>query len=74
MSFTRRPDSGRPRQTSLREDHHIVINARVQLTASSAANQAQVASSLGAPTSSRTTRRHLAEGHLRSRYHYVCCP
>ncbi|GFV28576.1 transposable element Tcb2 transposase [Trichonephila clavipes] len=40
-SFTRRPGSGRPRQTSRREDHHIVRNARVQLTASSAAIQAQ---------------------------------
>ncbi|GFW69671.1 transposable element Tcb2 transposase [Trichonephila clavipes] len=35
------PDSGRPRQTSHREDHHIVRNARVQPTASSAAIQAQ---------------------------------
>ncbi|GFY10806.1 hypothetical protein TNCV_1123281 [Trichonephila clavipes] len=43
MSFTRRPDSGRPRLTSHREDHHIVRNARVQPTASSAAIQAQVA-------------------------------
>ncbi|GFT37585.1 uncharacterized protein TNCV_546171 [Trichonephila clavipes] len=30
MSFTRRSDSGRPRQTSRREDHHIVINACIQ--------------------------------------------
>ncbi|PRD29393.1 UNVERIFIED_CONTAM: hypothetical protein NCL1_29538 [Trichonephila clavipes] len=29
MSFTRRPGSGRPRQTSRREDRHIVRNARV---------------------------------------------
>ncbi|GFY08718.1 transposable element Tcb2 transposase [Trichonephila clavipes] len=41
MSFTRRPGSGRPRQTSRREDHHIVRNARVQPTASSAVIQAQ---------------------------------
>ncbi|GFV42547.1 transposable element Tcb1 transposase [Trichonephila clavipes] len=41
MSFTRRQGSGRPRQTSRREDHHIVRNARVQPTASSAATQAQ---------------------------------
>ncbi|GFX80764.1 transposable element Tcb2 transposase [Trichonephila clavipes] len=41
MSFTRRLGSGRPRQTSHREDRHIVRNARVQPTASSAAIQAQ---------------------------------
>ncbi|GFW93653.1 hypothetical protein TNCV_4541821 [Trichonephila clavipes] len=39
MSFTRRPGSGRPRQTSRREDHHIVKDARVQPTASAAAIQ-----------------------------------
>ncbi|PRD31177.1 UNVERIFIED_CONTAM: hypothetical protein NCL1_24147 [Trichonephila clavipes] len=67
MSFTQRPGSGRPRQTSRREDHHIVRNARVQPTALSAAiQQAQVAPSLGAPVSSRTIRRRLAEGHLGS--------
>ncbi|GFU57009.1 HTH_Tnp_Tc3_2 domain-containing protein [Trichonephila clavipes] len=64
MSFTRRPGSGRPRQTSRREDRHIVKNARVQPTASSATIQAQVAPSLGEPVSSRTIRKHLAEGHL----------
>ncbi|GFX43118.1 transposable element Tcb2 transposase [Trichonephila clavipes] len=67
MPFTRRPGSGRPRQTSCREDHHIVRYARVQPTASSTAIQAQVAPSLGAPVSSRTIRRRLAEGHLGSR-------
>ncbi|GFW88633.1 retrovirus-related Pol polyprotein from transposon RE1 [Trichonephila clavipes] len=41
MSFTRRPGSGRLRQTSHREDRHTVRNARVQATASSAAIQAQ---------------------------------
>ncbi|GFS61089.1 transposable element Tcb2 transposase [Trichonephila clavipes] len=41
MSFTRRPGSGCPLQTSRREDRHIVINARVQPTASSAAIHAQ---------------------------------
>ncbi|GFT29752.1 transposable element Tcb2 transposase [Trichonephila clavipes] len=41
MSFTRRSGSGRPRQTSRREDSHIVRNARVQPTASSAAIQTQ---------------------------------
>ncbi|GFT74092.1 transposable element Tcb2 transposase [Trichonephila clavipes] len=40
MSFTRRPGSGRPRQTSRREDHHIIKNAREQTTASSAVIQA----------------------------------
>ncbi|GFX08748.1 transposable element Tcb2 transposase [Trichonephila clavipes] len=30
MSFTRRPGSGHPRQTSRREDRHIVKNARRQ--------------------------------------------
>ncbi|GFW79389.1 uncharacterized protein TNCV_2477961 [Trichonephila clavipes] len=39
MSFTRRPGSERPRQTSRREDHHIIRNARVQPTASSAASR-----------------------------------
>ncbi|GFY17891.1 transposable element Tcb2 transposase [Trichonephila clavipes] len=47
---TQRPGSGRPRQTNCREDRHI----------------AQVAPSLGAAVSSRTIRRRLAEGHLRS--------
>ncbi|GFW93075.1 transposable element Tcb2 transposase [Trichonephila clavipes] len=67
VSFTRRPDSGHLRQFSQREDHHIVRNARVQPTASSATIQAQVAPSLGAPVSSRTIRRRLAEEHLGSR-------
>ncbi|GFU66039.1 transposable element Tcb2 transposase [Trichonephila clavipes] len=66
MSFTRIRGSGHPRQTSRREDRHIVRNARVQPTASSAAIQAQVASSLGSPVSSRIIRRHLAEGHFGS--------
>ncbi|GFT85076.1 transposable element Tcb2 transposase [Trichonephila clavipes] len=67
MLFTQRPGSGRPRQTSRREDHHIVRIARVQPTASSAAIQAQVAPSPEASVSSRTIRRRLAEGHLGSR-------
>ncbi|GFS63019.1 transposable element Tcb2 transposase [Trichonephila clavipes] len=66
MSFIRRTGSGRPRQTSRREDCHIVRNARVQPTASVAAIQAHVASSLGTPLSSQTIRRRLAEGHLGS--------
>ncbi|GFY06233.1 transposable element Tcb2 transposase [Trichonephila clavipes] len=53
--------------TSHREDRHIVRNSLVQSTASSAAIQAQVTPSLGAPVSSRIIRRRLAEGHLGSR-------
>ncbi|GFV23675.1 HTH_Tnp_Tc3_2 domain-containing protein [Trichonephila clavipes] len=65
MSFTQRPGSGCPRQTSHREDHHVVKKACVQTTVSLAAIQAQVAPSLVAPVSSRTTRRRLlAKGHL----------
>ncbi|GFW75262.1 transposable element Tcb2 transposase [Trichonephila clavipes] len=66
MSFTRRPGSGHPRQTSRREDHFIARNAHVQPSASSAAIQAQVAPSLGAPVSFWTIRRRLPEGHLGS--------
>ncbi|GFS71279.1 uncharacterized protein TNCV_5050281 [Trichonephila clavipes] len=40
MSFTGRTGSGRPRETSHREDHYIVRNARVQPTVSSVAVQA----------------------------------
>ncbi|GFU62832.1 HTH_Tnp_Tc3_2 domain-containing protein [Trichonephila clavipes] len=54
-------------KTSRREDCHIIRNARVQPTASSAAIQAQVAPSLRAPVSSGTIRRRLAEGHSGSR-------
>ncbi|GFT86616.1 transposable element Tcb2 transposase [Trichonephila clavipes] len=64
--LTRRPGSGCPQQISHREDQHTVRNACVQQTASFAAIQAQVASSLGVPVSSRTIRRCLAEGHLGS--------
>ncbi|GFX68239.1 transposable element Tcb2 transposase [Trichonephila clavipes] len=67
MSFTRRPGSGRPRQTIRREDHHILRNVCVQPTASPAALQAQVVPSLGAPVCYRIIRRCLAEGHLGSR-------
>ncbi|GFX00787.1 uncharacterized protein TNCV_4577541 [Trichonephila clavipes] len=41
MSFTRRPGSKRPRQTSRREEHQMVRNARVQPTDLSTAIQAQ---------------------------------
>ncbi|GFX86264.1 transposable element Tcb2 transposase [Trichonephila clavipes] len=57
MPFTRRLGSGRHRQTSHREDPHIVRNARVQPTAS-----------IGTPVFSRTLRRRLAEGLLGSRH------
>ncbi|GFW65891.1 transposable element Tcb2 transposase [Trichonephila clavipes] len=67
MSFTRRPGSECPRQTSRREDRHIVINARVKPSTSSAVIQAQVALSLGILESSRNIQRRLAEGHLGSR-------
>ncbi|GFT19042.1 transposable element Tcb2 transposase [Trichonephila clavipes] len=63
-----------PRQTSCQEDHHIVRNARVQPTASSAAIQAQVEPSLGAPVSSRSIRRLLAEEHLGSRRPLLALP
>ncbi|GFU43206.1 transposable element Tcb2 transposase [Trichonephila clavipes] len=64
MSFTQIPGSRRPRQTIHREDRHIVRNARVHPTASSAAIQAQVAPSIGVSVSSRTVPRCLAEGQL----------
>ncbi|GFU29229.1 transposable element Tcb2 transposase [Trichonephila clavipes] len=67
MSFTGRPGSKRPRQTSRQEDRHIVRNARVKPTASSVAILAKVELSLGAPVSSRTIQRRLAEGHLVTR-------
>ncbi|GFX76028.1 transposable element Tcb2 transposase [Trichonephila clavipes] len=67
MSFKRRPGSGRSQQTSRRKDHHILRNAHVQPTVSSAAIQAQVVPSLGAPVSFRTIRRRLTEGHSGSR-------
>ncbi|GFV18311.1 transposable element Tcb2 transposase [Trichonephila clavipes] len=66
MSFTRRPSSGRTQDSSRREDGHIVRNARVQPTASSATIQEQVAPSSGVHVSSRTIKRRLAEGHLGS--------
>ncbi|GFW59296.1 transposable element Tcb2 transposase [Trichonephila clavipes] len=69
MSFTRKPGSGRPRQTSRREDRHIVRNVHVQPTASSAAIQAQVAPSLGAPYEGAWLKDIWDRG-----AHYVCCP
>ncbi|GFV66418.1 uncharacterized protein TNCV_4898991 [Trichonephila clavipes] len=74
MSFSQTPGSGRPRQTSRREDHHIVRNARVLPTASSDTYQVEVASSLGAPVPSRTIRGHLAKLDIWDRgARYVCC-
>ncbi|GFV70202.1 HTH_Tnp_Tc3_2 domain-containing protein [Trichonephila clavipes] len=67
MSLIRRPGSRRPRQTSCREDHHIIRNTRIQPTALSTTIQAQVAHLIGAPVSSRTIRRRLAEEYLGSR-------
>ncbi|GFV98329.1 transposable element Tcb2 transposase [Trichonephila clavipes] len=67
ISFTQRPGSGRSRQTSCRQDRHIVRNAHVHPTTSSAAVQAQVTPSIGDPVSSRTILRRLAEEHLGSR-------
>ncbi|GFT53099.1 transposable element Tcb2 transposase [Trichonephila clavipes] len=66
-SFSVEYKTGRPRQSSRREDSQIIRNARVHPTASSAAIQAQVAPSLEAPVSSRTTRRRRSEGYLGSR-------
>ncbi|GFX40106.1 transposable element Tcb2 transposase [Trichonephila clavipes] len=68
MSFTERPNSERPRQTSRREDRHIIRNVHVQPTVSSVAIQAQVAPSLEAPVSYRTKRKRLAERYLGYRY------
>ncbi|GFW19302.1 transposable element Tcb2 transposase [Trichonephila clavipes] len=68
MSFIQRPGSGRPCQTSCRENHRIVRNIRVLPTASSVAIHADVAPSLRGPVSSRSKRRRLAEGHLGSRH------
>ncbi|GFS84436.1 transposable element Tcb2 transposase [Trichonephila clavipes] len=53
-SFTGRPCSGHPQQTSHRKDHHIIRNARVQPTASLAAVETQATLSIWAPVSSQT--------------------
>ncbi|GFT91263.1 transposable element Tcb2 transposase [Trichonephila clavipes] len=68
MSFTRKLGSGHPRQTSRRDVRHIVRNARVQPTASTAAILAHVIPLLRALVSSGTIQRRLAEGHLGARY------
>ncbi|GFW17600.1 uncharacterized protein TNCV_2651581 [Trichonephila clavipes] len=74
MSFTRRPGSGRRRQTSRREDHHIVRNSRVQPTASSATIQAQLAPSLGALCLLKPYESACLRDILDRSTHYVCCP
>ncbi|GFT29625.1 transposable element Tcb2 transposase [Trichonephila clavipes] len=66
-SFTRQSGSGRPLQTSHREDHHVIRYASVQPTASLATEQTHAAPSLRAPVTSRTIARRLAEGHPVSR-------
>ncbi|GFT10772.1 uncharacterized protein TNCV_1944321 [Trichonephila clavipes] len=60
MSFTRRPGSGRPSQTSRRVDRHFVRNARVRPPDSSANIQAQGAPLLG----TFSTRGLLATDHV----------
>ncbi|GFV45448.1 transposable element Tcb2 transposase [Trichonephila clavipes] len=62
--FTRGPSLGRPRQTSRRDDLHIIRHARVKLSASFATVQTLAAPSLRAPVSFRTIARRLAEGYL----------
>ncbi|GFX83950.1 uncharacterized protein TNCV_4286701 [Trichonephila clavipes] len=74
MPFTRRPGSGRPRKTSRREYRHIVRNARVQPTDSSAAIQAQVAPSLGAMCLLDPYEGAWLKDIWDRGPHYVCCP
>ncbi|GFT62108.1 uncharacterized protein TNCV_3812641 [Trichonephila clavipes] len=73
-SFTRRPGSGRPRQTSRRENHPIVRNARVQPTASSAAIQAQVVPSIGPRCFLEPYEGTWLKDIWDRGVHYVCCP
>ncbi|GFS74499.1 hypothetical protein TNCV_458431 [Trichonephila clavipes] len=61
MSFKRNQGSRCPRHISRHEDRHIVRNAHVHLTASSATIKVHVAPSLGALVSSRTIRMCLTE-------------
>ncbi|GFW22503.1 transposable element Tcb2 transposase [Trichonephila clavipes] len=72
--YTKTRLTERFRQTSHREDRHIVRNTRVQPTASSAAIQAHVAPLLGASVSSQTIRRCLAEGQLGWRRPFCVLP
>ncbi|GFU56273.1 transposable element Tcb2 transposase [Trichonephila clavipes] len=74
ISFTRRPGSGRPRQTIHREDRHIVRNARVHPTASSAAIQVQVTPSLGVPGLFEPYEGAWLKDISDRSAHYVCCP
>ncbi|GFV38603.1 transposable element Tcb2 transposase [Trichonephila clavipes] len=73
MTFTRRLGSGRPRQISRREDRHIVRNARVQPTASSAALQAQITPSFTLCLLESYEGAWLKDIWDRDT-HYVCCP
>ncbi|GFV80377.1 uncharacterized protein TNCV_2259811 [Trichonephila clavipes] len=66
--------SGRPQQTSRREDRHIIRNACVQPTASSAAIQAQLAPFLGAPVSFEPHEGTWLKDICDRGAHYVCLP
>lgn len=66
-THTRRPGSGRPRQTTSRQDRLILRQARILPTSSVSTIQRQVAPSLQVPVSASTISRRLAEGHLVSR-------
>ncbi|GFW86423.1 uncharacterized protein TNCV_4332071 [Trichonephila clavipes] len=74
MSITLRSSSGHPRQTSRREDRHIVRNARIQQTASSAAIQAHIAPSLGPLCLLETYKGAWLKDIWDHGAHYVCCP
>ncbi|GFV40635.1 uncharacterized protein TNCV_2117111 [Trichonephila clavipes] len=74
MLFTRRPGSGSPRQTSRREDHHITRSSRVHPTALSAANQTQVAPSLGGLCLLEPHEGAWLKDIWDRGAHYVCCP
>ncbi|GFW63548.1 transposable element Tcb2 transposase [Trichonephila clavipes] len=64
ISFTRRPGSECPGQTSRREDRHIVRNTRSNCSIGRLPGTGSTFTR--APVSSRTIRRHLAEGNFRS--------
>ncbi|PRD19384.1 UNVERIFIED_CONTAM: hypothetical protein NCL1_57479 [Trichonephila clavipes] len=74
MSFTQRPGSGCPRQTSCREDHRIVRNARVEPTALSAAIQAQVEPLQGPLYLLEPCEGAWLKDIWDHGAHYVCCP
>ncbi|GFY01750.1 uncharacterized protein TNCV_1467421 [Trichonephila clavipes] len=74
MSLTRIPGSGCPRRTSRREDRHIVRNARLQTTASSAATQTQVTPSQGLLCLLEPYEGAWLKDIWDRGTHYVCCP